>query len=123
MQLQQDRMCCDECCQDAVALDATVSGMKAPLSETLRKRIRRTKSLIEYVPREKARKIVEGFVSLIKTIPSEEDHRRIARYIMRIFDGKATRDSFISYLMREWKVDYERAQSSILTSVPFPLSL
>lgn len=91
-------------------MDATVSGMKLPLSETLRKRIRRTKTLIEYIPREKAREIVDGFVSLIKTIPSKEDHRRISMYIMRVFDGKATRDSFISYLMRVWKVDYARAR-------------
>ena len=109
MQPQLDRICCDECYQEAIALDATVSGMKSPLSETVRKRIRRTKSLIEYIPRDKARKIIADFVSLIKTIPSEEDHRRIARYIMRIFDGKATRDSFISYLMRVWDVDYNRA--------------
>lgn len=97
-------------CQEAVAQDSTVSGMKSPLSESLRRRIRRTRSLIEYIPRDTARKIVEDFVSLIKTIPTEEDHRRIARYIMRVFDGKATRDSFIAYLMRVWELDYDRAR-------------
>lgn len=105
-----DRMCYDEEVPEAVAQDASVSGMKSPLSETLRKRIRRTKSLIEYVPRERARKIIAEGVSLIKTIPTEEDHRRIAMYIMRVFDGRATRDSLIAYLMRIGGVDYARAQ-------------
>ena len=105
-----DRMCYDEEVPESVAQDASVSGMKYPLSETLRKRIRRTKSLIEYVPRERARKIIAEGVSLIKTIPSEENHLRIARYIMRVFDGRATRDSLIAYLMRIGGVDYDRAQ-------------
>ena len=102
-----EELCCD---YEKVALDSTVSGMKAPLSESLRRKVRRARSLIDYVPRDTARKIIADFVSLIKTIPTEEDHRRIARYIMRIFDGKATRDSFIAYLMRVWEVDYERAR-------------
>ena len=101
---------CDCEWQEAVAEDAAVSGLKSTLSETLRKRIRRSKYLIEYIPRDRARKIIADGVSLIKTIPSEEDHRRIAMYIMRVFDGRATRDSFIAYLMRIGGVDYDRAQ-------------
>lgn len=98
------------CGREAVVEDTGIHGMKAPLSETLRKRIRRTKSLIEYVQRDRARRIIAEGVGLIKTIPTEEDHRRIAMYVMRVFDGRATRDSFIAYLMRMGGVDYARAQ-------------
>ena len=105
-----DLCCYDESIAESVVMDSTVSGMKFPLSETLRKRIRRTKSLIEYIPRARATEIVSEGVSLIKTIPSAEDHRRIAMYIMRVFDGRATRDSLIAYLMRIGGVDYDRAQ-------------
>ena len=98
-------------CQHETAVeDAAVFGFKQPREGSFPKRIRKRKSLIEYLDRDIARNIVRGNVSLIKTIPSEEDHRRIAMYIMRIFDGYATRDSFISYLMRMGGVDYERAR-------------
>ena len=105
-----DRMCCDELPSESVAMDATVSGMKAPLPEVIRRRVRKAKRLIEYIPRDVARKIIAEGVALISTMPTEGDHRRIAMYVMRIFDGRATRDSFIAYLMRVWKVDYDRAR-------------
>lgn len=105
-----DSFCCDECLPDAVALDATVGGMKSSFSETYRTRLRRRKTLVEYLPREEARRIVAEFVALIKTIADEHSHRRIAMYIMRVFDGRATRDSFIAYLIRNWGIDYDRAR-------------
>lgn len=105
-----DSQCCDEYPQEAFVEDATVSGFKLPLSETIRRRVRRVKALIEFIPRNVARKIVAEGVALIKTIPSVDAHRRIALYVMRVFDGRATRDSFIAYLMRVWKVDYARAR-------------
>jgi len=95
---------------ETVAEDAAVPVLKSLRSYSFPKRIRRRKTLIEFVDRATARRIIAENVSLIKSIPTEEDHRRIAMYIMRIFDGYATRDSFIAYLMRTYGVDFARAQ-------------
>lgn len=94
---------------ETVALDATVSAMKAPLSEAFPTRIRNIRSLLEFVPRDRAKKIVEEGVSLIKTIPDEESHRRIASYILKVFQGLYCREDLIAYLMRIGGVDEDRA--------------
>lgn len=95
---------------EAVVEDATVSGLKAPLAESFPNRIRRVRSLIEFVPRERAKNIIEDNVALIKTIPGEDEHRRIAWYILRVFQGIYSRDEFIAYLMRIGGVDEARAE-------------
>ena len=105
-----NNLVCGECDSDAIVEDSAVSGFKSAREGSFPRRIRLRKRLIEFLDRSIARKIVADNVSLIKTIPTEEDHRRIAMYIMRVFDGYATRDSFIAYLMRIWKVDYDRAR-------------
>ena len=94
---------------ETIAEDAIVSGLKGTLEESFPHRLRRVRSLIEFVPREKAKKIVEDNVALIKTIPSDDEHRRIARYILRVFQGIYSRDDLISYLMRIGGVDEDRA--------------
>ena len=110
MQYIADRQIVLDSLPEKVVEDSTVSGMRLPLSDVIRTRLRKRKRLIDFIPRNVAKKIVADGVSLIKSIPSDADHKRIAMYIIRVFDGKATRDSFIAYLMRVWKVDYSRAQ-------------
>lgn len=88
---------------EAVAEDAAVKVSPRTVS-------RMRKILVDYVPRAVARRIVAEGVALISTIPGEGDHRRIAKYVMRVFDGYATRDSFIAYLMRIGGVDYDVAE-------------
>ena len=89
--------------------DASALNLKSSLAESFPHRLRRVRSLIEFIPREKAKKIVEDNVALIKTIPSEDEHRRIAWYILRVFLGIYSRDELISYLMRIGGVDEDRA--------------
>lgn len=96
--------------QEKAVEDVQLSGLKGTLEEVFPKRIRRTKELIEYVPTKMAQDIIAQGVSLIKTIPDEDLHRRIAKYIMRVFRGRATRDSFVAYLQRIGGVDEERAE-------------
>lgn len=94
---------------ETVVADATVSGLKGTLSEVFPNRLRRVRSLIEFVPRDRARKIVEEGVSLIRTIPDEESHRRIASYILKVFQGLYSREDLIAYIMRIGGVDEDRA--------------
>lgn len=94
---------------EMVAEDAALSGLKATLEESFPHRVRRMHALIESVPKEKAKQIVEKNVALIKTIPSEEEHRRIVWYLLRVFQGVYSRDDFIAYLMRIGGVDEDRA--------------
>ena len=94
---------------DAVVEDETVSGLKAPLEAVFPNRIRKPKRLIEYVPHDRAKKIVEENVALIRTIPEEGKHRRIVWYLLRVFHGIYTREELIAYLMKMGKVDEERA--------------
>lgn len=94
---------------EAVVEDTTVSGLKGTLDEVYPHRLRRVRSLIDFVPKDRAKKIVEENAALIRTIPDEESHRRIANYILGVFQGLYSRDDFIAYLMRIGGVDEDRA--------------
>lgn len=95
---------------DMEVTDAALSGLKATLSESFPTRIRRQKNLIDFIPSERAKKIIESNVDLIKTISGEDAHRRIAWYLVRVFQGIYTRDELIRYLMRIGGVDEARAE-------------
>lgn len=95
---------------EKVALDGEVSGFKRPLAESYPQRIRRIRSLIEYVPRETADRIVREGVALIKTIGGKDNHLKISKYLMRVFLGLNTREDFIAYLMNLGGVSEERAE-------------
>ena len=94
---------------ETVVEDATVSGLKGTLEEVFPHRLRHIRSLIEFVPKDRARKIVEEGVALIKTIPEEESHRKIVNYILRVFHGLADREDLIAYIMKIGEVDEDRA--------------
>lgn len=93
----------------AIAEDSSVLSLKMPLDQSFPMRLKRVRSLIDFVPREKAKKIIAEGVSLIRTIPGEDAHRKITNYLLRVFQGDATRDDFIIYLMRLGGVDEDRA--------------
>ena len=97
------------CCHigEKTAEDASVRGMKSPLTESFPHRIRTARRLIDSIPRDVARRIIEEGVSLIKSIPNED--RRIVKYILRVFDGRATRESMIAFLMRLGGIDEDKA--------------
>ena len=90
--------------------DHAFAGLKSYLKNSYPSRIRSAKLLIESVPYSEARRIIAKNVSLIKTIPSEEDHNRIVAYILQVFLGNRTREQLVAYLMRIGGVDEERAE-------------
>ena len=96
-------------CREKIAEDGTFSPMKARLDETFPSRVRRVRSLIEYIPRDSAKQIIADGVSLIKTISGDENHRKIERYLLNVFLGLRSREDFIAYLMKIGKVSEERA--------------
>ena len=102
--------CGDSANPEAVVEDATVSGLKASLEEVFPKRLRVARSLIEFVPKDRARRIVEEGVSLIKTIPGEYNHRKIVDFLLKVFNGLESRDDFIEFLVKLGGVDEERAE-------------
>lgn len=73
------------------------------------KRIRTRKMLIDYVSLEQAKQIIEENVSLIRTIDIDL-HERIAKYILKVFQGYYTRENLVSYLERVGDVDEDRAE-------------
>lgn len=94
---------------EKIAEDGTYAPMKGNLEDTFPKRLHRVRSLVEYIPRDTAKKIIAEGVSLIKTIAGEENHRKIERYLLNVFLGLRSREEFIDYLMRIGKVSEERA--------------
>lgn len=65
--------------------------------------------LIDFLPIEKAKRIIDDGVSLIKSIPGQEEHSRIAKYILRVFNGEYNRNGLIAYLMRIGAIDEDKA--------------
>lgn len=100
-------------CQPHTMLDTTVCdeapNLKATLAETFPHRLRRARTLLDYVPRQRMKEMIKNNVSLIKTIPGDHNHERIALYITRVISGLYTREMLIDYLQRIGEVDEERA--------------
>ena len=91
-------------------VEDAANAAKAPQKkEQTIKRLHRATMLIGFVPKEKARKIIEDNVALIKTIPGEDEHRRIVWYLLRVFYGIYSRDELVAYLMKMGGVDEDRA--------------
>lgn len=96
--------------RESVVEDSTISLLKAPLDAVFPDRIRKVRSLIDFIPPQRAKEIIAEGVALIKTIPSEEDHKKICNYLLKVFRGLETREHLIRYLMRLGGVDEERAE-------------
>ena len=96
--------------QESFAEDHAFDGLKSYLKDSYPARIRSARSLIEFIPYSEAKRIIEKNVALIKTIPSKDDHKRIAAYIMQVFLGNRTRDQLVAYLMRIGGVEEDRAE-------------
>ena len=91
-------------------VEDAANAAKAPQKkEQTIKRLHRATMLIGFVPKGKARKIIEDNVALIKTIPGEDEHRRIVWYLLRVFYGIYSRDELVAYLMKMGGVDEDRA--------------
>ena len=94
---------------EVFAMDATVTEFKRPLSEVFPTRIRVRKNLIDFMPKDFAKKVIAENVSLIKTITGKKNHEKIARYIMKVFKGERTQEELEQYLEKIGGVSEERA--------------
>lgn len=93
----------------SISMDMKIKGMKKIMSDSWPIKIRKARSLIEWVDKERENDIISENVALIKTIP-QELHARICAYIKSIFRGRRSREDFIAYLIRIGDVSVERAE-------------
>lgn len=96
-------------CKQSVSMDMQIKGMKKIMSDSWPIKLRKARSLIEWVEKGREDEIIRENVALIKTIPQEK-HARISAYIKSVFRGRRSREDFIAYLIRIGDVSVERAE-------------
>lgn len=105
----EDSGCACDCCDGVPVMDRNIKGMKREMSDSWPFRIRKARTLIEWLPKGREDAIIRENVALIKTIPPDM-HKRIAAYIKSVFRGRRTRDELVRYLIRIGDVTEARAE-------------